>query len=155
MKRGAALLLCLLAPLAQAAGVYKWVDDKGITHFDDQNLLGERLTRQNINQREVPAQASAIAPPEFVAEVQQRCTDLRERAQSYRQATEIYARDPFGNTYKLSPTQMTLERAGLDREKNRYCRPDAAAKLIAEERAAKKQAAQRKAQAEKAGKSKG
>lgn len=128
--------LCLLGSSAWGAGVYKWVDDKGITHYDDQSLRAERLTRQAINKREIPAEVSAFVPPAYAVAVRRRCTDLKERALAYGHAAEIYGSDPAGNTYRLSPTQMQLERAALEREKQRYCRTDAAAKLLNERRQA-------------------
>jgi hypothetical protein len=126
----------LLSLTVQAGGgVYKWVDEKGITHYDDSNLVAERLTRASIARRAVATDASATVPRDFVRDVRAQCDDLRERSAAYASASALHARDPFGNTYTLSAVQAQLTRAELARETTRYCRPMAAEKLLAEARA--------------------
>jgi hypothetical protein len=155
---GIGLLVALLAiapaAIAANAGVYRWFDDRGNLHYDDQNLLGERITRSTLNQREIAAEPALVIPPEFVEEVKLRCTDFSERAQSYRKAGEIYGRDPSGNSYQLSTQQAALARLDAERLKQRFCRNDAARKILLEERAARLAAAKakaaRSAQADKA-----
>lgn len=134
MRRAACLWLGLALPLAASAAgsVYKWVDAQGVVHFDDQSRLAERLTRQSIARRFIAGEATATAPAELVAEVQRRCTDLRERAAGMAQSTALFGRDPAGNVYRLSERQMALERAEADQARDYYCRDDAP-RLIYEE----------------------
>ena len=141
----ASLLVVTPAALAANAGVYRWFDDRGNLHYDDQNLLGERVTRSTLNQREIAPEPALVIPPEFIEEVQLRCTDFSERAQNYRKASEIYGRDPSGNSYRLSSQQAAIARLDADRLKQRFCRQDAARKILLEERASRLAAAKAKA----------
>lgn len=124
------------ALVAEAAGVFKWVDAYGAVHYDDKSLLAERLTRASIARNKVDADAKATVPTEFVKAVAHQCKDLQERNESYASAGELYSRDPVGNQYRLSSNQMALERAGLAQETQRYCRPLAAQYLMVELQAA-------------------
>lgn len=137
MKAAAAIWLGLLATTASAGSVYKWIDRSGVVHYDDDSRIGEKLSRADVANRYIEVDPSATAPAELVREVNALCHDLAARSRSYAEATQLYGRDPFGNTYRMSDTQMVLERASLARETQRYCRPDAADKLLAEARAAR------------------
>ena len=133
------LLLALLLPLAAEAAppaVFKWVDQSGVTRYDDQSRLAERLTRATLARRKVAADLTASLPAEFVQEVARLCSDLADRRDSYASARELFARDPVGNQYRLSANQMALERAQMSEEATRYCRPLAAEKLVREARLA-------------------
>jgi len=129
----AGLLLC--GAVQAAGGVFKWVDDRGVTHYDDQSLLAERMTRATIARGLVAADPTATVPADYVALVADQCVDLRQRAASVSQARDLYGRDPVGNQYRLSDNQVALERARLAQETTRYCRPLAAQALLAEARA--------------------
>ena len=136
LQRLSGLLLLLLAGHAAAAGgVFKWVDARGVTHYDDQSLLAERMTRATIARGSVAADPTATVSPEYVRQVADQCADLRLRSASFREARELYGRDPAGNQYRLSENQIALERAQLAQETTRYCRPLAAQALLAEARA--------------------
>lgn len=128
------VLLLVLAPLpaAAAGSVYRWTDAQGVVHYDDQSRLEQRLTRQSIARKPVPAEASATVPNELVQAVRRRCVDLRERASSVRAAPQLYGTDPAGNRYPLSPRQSALARAEADREEARYCGPDAPRRIYRE-----------------------
>lgn len=142
------LSLYLAATAAESAGgVFKWVDARGIVHYDDHSLLAERLTRATIARGVVAADAKATVPADFVAEVARQCEDLRQRSASYAQARELYGRDPAGNQYRFSGYQMALERATLAAESRRYCRPLAAQYILSEARAAQRAAALKSAPA--------
>lgn len=128
-------LLLLASPAQAAGGVFKWVDARGITHYDDQSLLAERMTRATIARGGVAADPAATVSADYVAEVAHQCADLRQRTTSFAGARELYGRDPVGNQYRLSTNQVELERARLAQETSRYCRPLAAQALLAEARA--------------------
>lgn len=136
LQRGA--LLCgglLLAMAAQASGgVFKWVDRNGITRYDDQSLLAERMTRATIARGSVAADARATVPSELVTEVARQCSDFKELSASYAEARDVYGRDPVGNQYRFSPNQVALEVARLNEKSRRYCRPLAAQHLLEEAR---------------------
>ncbi len=135
-QRGA--LLCgglLMAMAAQASGgVFKWVDRNGITRYDDQSLLAERMTRATIARGSVAADARATVPSELVTEVARQCSDFKELSASYAEARDVYGRDPVGNQYRFSPNQVALEVARLNEKARRYCRPLAAQHLLEEAR---------------------
>lgn len=139
------LVGCLFgaAGAAQAGGVFKWVDSRGITHYDDQNLLAERLTRATIARGLVEADPKATVSAEFVQAIARQCQDLRERSASYAGAQALYASDPAGNQYQLNERQVALERATLASEARRYCRPLAAQLILQEVREERRLAALR------------
>ncbi len=97
------------------------------------------MTRASIARGSVAADARATVPQEFVSEVAEQCSDLKQRSDSYAEARAIYGRDPVGNVYRFSANQMALEVARLRQETRRYCRPLAAQYLLAEVRAALRQ----------------
>lgn len=128
-------LLLLTGAVHAAGGVFKWVDGHGVTHYDDQSLLAQRMTRATIARGYVAADPTATVSADYVAEVADQCTDLRQRSASFADARELYGRDPIGNQYRLSENQVALERARLAQETTRYCQPLAAQALLAEARA--------------------
>ena len=146
------LLACALLAAtcaASASSVYRWVDKNGVIHYDDTSSGGKKMTREYLDDRVIPEEPEWIGaiPAEFAAEVQQRCSNARERLINYRSAPEIYGRDPSGNVYALSPTQARLMLAEIQAESDRYCGPDAARRIYAERIAAVKAERARKEQA--------
>lgn len=125
---------------ASAASVFRWVDKNGVVHYDDTSSGGEKMTREYLEDRKIAEQPewAGVIPGDFVAEVQQRCSNATERLANYRSAAQIYGRDPSGNVYPLSPTQAKLMLAEIQAESDRYCRPDAPRRLYAERVAAMK-----------------
>ncbi|GAC1629572.1 MAG: hypothetical protein NVS9B10_20940 [Nevskia sp.] len=134
LRQLAAAALCLVSALAQAqhAGVYKWVDAQGRTHYDDSNLTEQRLTLDYLNARRIPAREDATTPREFIAAVTRRCDAVRDRLAGYRSASRLEGRDPSGIRYVLSPRQTQIEIAIGERDMARYCSPGAAERLYRE-----------------------
>lgn len=128
--------LCMAMAAGASGGVFKWVDARGIVHYDDYSLQAERLTRASIARGLVDADPKATVPAELVAEVAHQCNDLKARRASMAEARILYARDPVGNQYRLSDNQVALERAVLAQQTTRYCRPLAAQYILFEARAA-------------------
>ena len=144
------VLACAAATgAATAASVFRWVDKNGVVHYDDTSSGGQKMTREYLDDRVIPDQPewAGVIPGEFVAEVQQRCSNATERLANYRSAPQIYSRDPSGNVYALSPTQAKLMLAEIQTESDRYCRPDAPRRLYGERMAAVKAERARKEQA--------
>jgi hypothetical protein len=121
-----------LAFAAHAAGVYKWTDAQGHVHFDDNNLLEQRLTLDGLRAHSIPPRSDSKAPQDFANAVKQRCDDVRERLAGYRSATTLEGRDPAGNIYVMSPRQAQVEIAIAEREQTRYCAPGATDRLYHE-----------------------
>lgn len=134
IARVLALAALLLPAAAGAAGVYKWVDRNGVVHYDDSSRLGERLSRASIANRYIEVDPRATVPEELVRDVAAACAAARERSEAYETADALYGRDPFGNTVRLTDNQVRLEVGTLQRERRRYCRPNAAERLLAEAR---------------------
>lgn len=137
MKRSLSvgLLMCCVAP-ALAAGVYKWTDRDGIVHYDDTQLVDStKMTREYMDQRKIPASTNYTGPiPQaFIDDVQKRCSQAGERVRNYRSAGQLYGRTPDGIEYLLSPRQVALMVAETEAIEKRYCAPNAAKKLFAEE----------------------
>lgn len=127
----AALVLLLAAPAVQAAGVYKWVARDGTVHFDDKTVTQPRLTQADLDHRIVDARPQEPAPPAFARQVEQRCDVSRVRLGNYRAARELYGEDPAGNVYRLSPRQVALSIAEVERDEATYCGTTAADALYA------------------------
>ena len=126
-----------LAVLPAHAGVYKWVDAKGQTHYDDRSVSGQLVTREVINQRVIaaaPDWASAAVPADYAQQVGARCAELGARLESYRSAQQLFGRDPDGQVYAMSSMQAGLAIAEARRDARLYCAPDAARELYAEGR---------------------
>jgi len=111
------------------SAVYKWADKSGVLHYDDKSLNELRLTLDMIDSRQIAPARGGGAPKEFADEVERRCTLTRERRQSYLSARALYGRDPFGNVYPMSQTQVALAIGALGRDESRYCGPDSARNL--------------------------
>lgn len=129
-------LLALAVPAANA-GVYKWVDVKGQTHYDDRSVTGQLVTRQVIDQRVIaaaPDWATSSVPADYAQRVTARCAELGARLQAYRSATQLFGRDPDGQVYAMSSMQTGLAIAETRRDARLYCAPDAARELYAEGR---------------------
>ncbi len=140
----AAALLVLLAVMcgtAAAAGVYKWIDARGVVHYDDTYVIGTPLTQATLDRRVIAARTTLKVPKDFVAEVARRCGIERERLANFRGATAMFGQDPSGNVYPLSPAQMRLTVLETDRDMQRYCGRNAADTLYAEQVAEARQAA--------------
>jgi len=119
-------------------GVYKWLDRSGLLHYDDASLTEPRLTLDILDARRIaPAQDQGV-PKAYVAGIAQRCMATRDRLQNYQAARTLYGRDPSGNVYPMSPTQVALAMGALARDETRYCTPDAAKNLyLAEQRSSR------------------
>lgn len=122
-------LLLLGAGTASATGVYKWTDREGRVHYDDRTVSAQKLTLDYLKERAIPGQPQTAPPREFVAAVGNECVAARERAQNYRDAGALYAQDPAGNVYPLSPRQAGLAIAEAERDAATYCAPHAAEAL--------------------------
>jgi hypothetical protein len=150
----------LLGGAAQGASVYRWVDKQGVVHYDDTHSAGRLMTREYLDDREIPGQPqwAGVIPGELVAEVRQRCVNARERLANYRSAPQIYGRDPSGNVYTLTPGQARLMLAEIQAESDRYCGDDAAQRIygerLAEAKAERARAAQQSEDAARAAKTK-
>ncbi len=143
------IVTVLFSGAASAASAYRWVDKNGIVHYDDTNSGGRKMTREYMEDRVVPEEPewAGVIPGEFVAEIQQRCSNATERLANYRSAPEIYGRDPSGNVYRLSNTQARLMLAEIQAESQRYCRPEAPRSIYNERIAAVRAERARKEQA--------
>ena len=126
--------LALAVPAANA-GVYKWVDAKGQTHYDDRSVSGQLITREVINQRVIaaaPDWANSAIPADYAQRVSLRCAELGSRLESYRSAQQLFGRDPDGHVYAMSNMQTGLAIAETRRDARLYCAPDAARQLYAQ-----------------------
>ena len=145
----AAALTVGSAAHAARGGVYKWTDDRGNIHYDDQSLLAERITRSTLADRTVEPEPEIKVPDDFIKEIKLRCTDFSERAHNYRMAGQIFVRDASGISYPLSDNQAALARAEASKLKTRFCRADAPRLILLEERAARRAALLTKAKTSK------
>jgi len=118
-----------------AAAAFKRTGPDGSVLYDDQHRFDHRLTRDDLNGRQVPASPDATIPEAFSAAVATDCQLARERVDVNRTASVVYRRDRTGKSHRLSPRQRQLELAALERAVTRNCAPDAAEVLYRELRA--------------------
>ena len=134
IKSMCCLLALIAVPVAQAAGVYRWVDEDGKLHYEDRAVVNsKRVTRESLSKRDIPANPELPPPPAFVLEVSLTCANYQDRLHSYREAGNVYARDPSGNRVQLSDRQQKLLVAQTEQDVQRYCNPNAARQLYAQQ----------------------
>lgn len=79
-------LLLALSSSAMASQVYKWVDDKGVTHFGAHPPQGQEAT--SINTANPPPRPAAPAEPAPQVDTQQQVIDEKVKAQVAEQEAE-------------------------------------------------------------------
>ncbi len=142
---GLALGLALAAPL-QAAEIYKWVDEEGVTHYSQQpppsgdadrvgvdtppdeeiarereemEETGERLEAQREQRREAEQQAQENAAER--ERRQQRCADLRASLQKLTENRRLLVPDEEGNVRRLSEEERQQRVAERRRQIDEQC----------------------------------
>ncbi|HKY91098.1 MAG TPA: DUF4124 domain-containing protein [Nevskiaceae bacterium] len=130
----AALVAVFAASAASANSVYRWVDRNGVAHYDDTSTTREKMTLEYLAKREIaPATDwSGTVPAELVMEAKDQCVNLKDRLADTRGASQLYGRDPNGNSYPLSATQTHLLIEETEAQMHYWCRPDAARKIYSE-----------------------
>ncbi len=127
-----ALLFCSTLPNVCSAGeYYKWVDDKGVTHFSERPTQTEGVEKIKTSVRQPTAEekakieekaeieekakteeiaaATAVAQSEHTEQDQIRCTDSQERLKSLASGSRIRMDDGKGGFYYLDQQQVTQE----------------------------------------------
>lgn len=61
MRTALLLLLALAAPALASQTVWKWVDDKGVTHYSDRPVPGATKIELNVGSRAAPSDASSAS----------------------------------------------------------------------------------------------
>ena len=142
---GLALGLALATPL-QAAEIYKWVDDEGVTHYSQQpppsgdadrvgvdtppdeeiarereemEATGERLEAQREQRREAEQQANENAAER--ERRQQRCADLRASLQKLTENRRLLVPDEEGNVRRLPEEERQQRVAERRRQIEEEC----------------------------------
>jgi hypothetical protein len=140
----AALVAVFAASTASANSVYRWVDRNGNVHYDDTSTSREKMTLEILAKREIkPATDwNGAVPADLVVEAKDQCSNAQDRLSNTRGASQLYGRDPSGNTYPLSASQTHLLIEETERNANYWCRPDAARKIHAETLARRRTEAQ-------------
>lgn len=101
------LLLPLLAPGAQAQGMYKWIDDKGVVHYTDTPPAGKRAEKIRIAPQP-PMDASAPARSRSWQEQQQDANERRHQAEKAEQAQQKQAKEAEQKCLKARNALDTL-----------------------------------------------
>lgn len=99
-------LLLTLSTTAMASQVYKWVDDKGITHFGANPPQGQAATSVNtvIAQPKAAAKAATPTPPKVDSgEAEQKVIDAKVKQQVAEQAAE---RKKYCETVRTNLAQL-------------------------------------------------
>lgn len=129
-----ALVAASFCTSASANSVYRWVDRDGVAHYDDTSTGQDKMTLEYLAKREIAPAAdwTGQVPAELILEAKDQCANLKDRLADTRGASQLYGRDPSGNSYPLSPTQAHLLIEETERQTDYWCRPDAARKIYAE-----------------------
>lgn len=72
----AAMITLALSATSQAAQIYKWVDDQGVTHFDAQPPAGRQTQQIDIQKPPAPP-ASTPSNPAIDGQAEQRAIDTQ------------------------------------------------------------------------------
>lgn len=99
-------LLLALSTTAMASQVYKWVDDKGVTHFGANPPQGQAATSVNtvIAQPKAPTTAAKPTPPsEDRGSAEQKAIDAKVKQQVAEQAAE---RKKYCETVRTNLAQL-------------------------------------------------
>jgi hypothetical protein len=109
----AAGIVITLGAMAAQAGVYRWVDERGVVHYGDQPTQGaDRAERYDR-----PARASQPAPDGADVELeapaadgqrkaeirQEECGKAQTRLTNYREADRLVVKNPDGSEQEMSP----------------------------------------------------
>lgn len=94
-----ASLLIVAAGAAQAATVYRWVDDRGRVHYGD--------TRgKNASSVEVTPASGAAKPADEAGQRRfEECERRRSQLETYRSATSVVETDALGRRHEYDPEQ--------------------------------------------------
>lgn len=120
-----ALGLLLSLPLT-AAGLYRDTGPDGERRYDDlRRERTERIEREQLEKRRIPPAPIRPDSPEgrALAERQRRCAHWQAREQALLAAPVHYERDPFGNSVRLSATQVRILLAQTERSRREACSP--------------------------------
>lgn len=131
--RGVLVVFALLVGwpmLADAVGVYRWVDANGHVHYSDTPVAqAERVNAALLKSRDVKPRPVDPVPPEFRARIATQCRLARDRVELYSRAGEVYENTATGVTYQLSPTKQRQRLTELRDAQKRVCRSGATERL--------------------------
>jgi hypothetical protein len=115
------LLLALAGRESYAADLYRWQDDKGVSHFSDKPPKGVKAER--IKQK--PVRAISIdteAPPAVEDPDAKRCSDEKDRLKSLQAGGRIFMEERDGTRRELSADEIKQEVAFSTRAMERFCK---------------------------------
>lgn len=145
MRRMAFLAVALAATGAFAQTLYKWVDEKGVTHYSEKPPEDRKAAKveikvepakpgaddwrareQQFRQRQIEQsqkdQAAAQQKARADAERDKRCRRARESLDSLRNARRLHTLDEKGERVYLEDSQRPAEIAKWEREASEACR---------------------------------
>ncbi|MGI9307732.1 MAG: DUF4124 domain-containing protein [Gammaproteobacteria bacterium] len=138
----AALAVYLAAGVVLASGVYKWVDDKGVTHYTDRPPMSKAVEEVDIQVSVTAGENAAenasdeTAPAATTDEIQasneqtmaanaeirkENCQRATERQQRYSTARKLYKTLPNGEREYLNSDELDAERADATAIVNKWC----------------------------------
>lgn len=123
--------LALIWPVvADAVGVYRWVDANGRVHYSDTPVTSaERVNAALLKSREVKPRPVDPVPRAFRQQVAVECELARDRVALYARAAEVFEQTATGVTYRLTPEKQQARLDELRHTQRRVCRAGAAERL--------------------------
>lgn len=121
----------LVSPLVVEAEIYRWVDEKGVTHYGDQPKIGaEAVAVRNGKPKSAPQAAQQQAPAvedeaareEKLAAVRKdQCDKAQRRYRQFSSSSRIVETDEFGKKKELSPEERLTTIAKAKGDVEAYC----------------------------------
>lgn len=147
MKLVLVILICIFSSVVQSE-VYKWVDDKGVVHYDDKQPEGEgaievqvdmtspevkeeaKISRDEKRRRLADAMEEDRLEKKKSREKKKaerdlnklRCNQLKDKMKRIKNAAGIYKLDKDGNRVILSDDQRRKNEKLLSNQIKKYCR---------------------------------
>ena len=129
--------VALLAGVCQAGQYYKWVDDKGVTHFSEKPVLGSDAKKMGTASKtaetpepETPAPTEGAAPPAQAAANQtgndENCKIAQDRLKALQSGQRIRLVGPDGKFAYLDQNQIKEEVQKTQEVLNSSCKAPAA-----------------------------
>ncbi|MDB5972151.1 MAG: hypothetical protein JWQ90_4601 [Hydrocarboniphaga sp.] len=89
--------------IAQAATIYRWVDERGRVHYGDQRGAGVSA----IEIRPGGGEARPVEQAEAVQPLTQECERRKSQLEAYKSAASVVETDALGQSHEYDPAQRT------------------------------------------------
>ena len=115
-------ILLALAIGAQAnAEIYRWVDEKGVTHYGDRPSADAEPVRIRHGKAVGPTDEEKAETAELAALREDQCEMAKERFEEYNSSARLVEKDDFGKERELSSEEKLAAIAKAQSDVKAYC----------------------------------